>query len=54
MWVALVKIVPVESSEEKSDKSVFSRERRRELMTTAAMENSLRSLTTKRKMEICG
>lgn len=49
-----MKTVPVESSEEKPDRSVFSGERRGELMKTAAMENSLRSLTAKRKMEICG
>lgn len=54
MWVASVKTVPVKHLEEKPDRSVFSRERRGELMKTAAMENSLRSLTAKRKMEICG
>lgn len=44
-----MKTGPVERSEEKPDRSVFSRERRGELMQTAAMENSLRSLTAKRR-----
>lgn len=34
-----MKTAPVERSEEKPDRSVFSRERRGELMQTAAMEN---------------